>query len=59
LCFAADYFCHASIIPAQVKNTMRALLVFHELIAVSSVHSSSTRKRRRRQSRRRIRRLTA
>jgi hypothetical protein len=45
LCFAADYFCHASIIPAQVKNTMRALLVFHELIAVSSVHSSSTRKK--------------
>ena len=34
LCFAADYYCHASIVPAQVRETRRALLIFHQLLTV-------------------------
>jgi len=40
LCFKADYYCHASIVPAQVGKTRRALLVFHQLIAVPTFISS-------------------
>jgi hypothetical protein len=29
LCFAAGQYLHASIIPAQVKGTLRSLLIFH------------------------------
>jgi hypothetical protein len=31
LCFAAGMYLHASIIPAQVKGTLRSLLIFHDL----------------------------
>jgi hypothetical protein len=31
LCFAAGQYLHASIIPAQVKGTLRSLLIFHDL----------------------------
>jgi hypothetical protein len=44
LCFPADYLCHGSIVPAQIGDTRRALLVFHELIAVPR-RGSQTRRR--------------
>ena len=37
LCFSAEEYYHASIIPPQVKKTRRALLIFHGLEIVSNL----------------------